>query len=54
MQYKSDKKIEDLIGKALPILPRIIERDNNSHDQNRKGQIKLSHKPFINEFQNWL
>ena len=42
------------MGKAFPSLPRIMQRDNKAHHQNRKGQIRLKQKLFINQFERWL
>ena len=53
-QCKSGKKCEDLIRKAFPSLPRIMQGDNDVHDRNRKSQIILNHKPFTNQFEYWL
>ena len=31
-----------------------MQRDNITYHENRKGQISLNHKPFINQFEHWL
>ena len=49
-QCKSDKECEDLIEKAFPSLPRIMQRDNNVRHRNRKSQIILNHKLLIKQF----
>ena len=37
-QCKSSKECEDLIGKASPNLPRVMQRDNNA--QKRPNSLK--------------
>ena len=51
---KLGKEYEDLIGKAFPSLPHIMQRDNNARHQNRKGQISLNHKYFNSQFEHYL